>query len=276
MSRLICPRYNLIYNHCNDYIMRYYLNTTQKYQLIGLLLALLVTSVGQNISQENNNLIDDEEYQEWDFSSSLSLSQEIEERSNDVLLISLHVWNITEPFEDGQMASTPSNIPGTDIFAFGASVIQEDNAIEHWLKQDEEQRIMWLSGDNGTEVRSTTSNIMLLLALALSSDLSFANQLISITQEEYIREKREGMRNQFSILTEIGVIYRDGSYTMIKTYGDTFLLQFIKLDTFVSSEDNRIKGPVYRDERANYPTFMCDISESPLIQFFDAVTSLVA
>lgn len=264
--------------------MGYVINKTRKYQLIGIVLAIMVGITGHRISriEQSNNLIEDDGYREWDFSGPLSLSQEIAIRSNDILYITMHATNISIPLNNGHYASTPVYIPGTTIQGFIALVIKEEqNVIEYWLKQNEEQRVIEITGltDSGlftsTSESSTSSSEMASLAIGLSDDLSSAKDLKSITQEEFNKAKVEGLSVQYSLKTHIIVVYRDGSMIEISTYGNTFLLHFIKLEVFISDNTGITSGPIWKDERADYPTYSGDITTSPLLNFIDSVSSLV-
>lgn len=261
--------------------MRLVLTKTQNYQIIGVALAILVTLTGHTISQieYSGNMIVDDEYQEWNFSGVLSLSQEIKTRSNEVLYVSMHAANMST-----HTSSTPALIPDTFIQGFIAKVIyagrtgRDVNAIEEWLNPIAEQRVIEITKFIDTLFTSTTessmsSSEMSSLALALSQDISLATGLLPITQDEYNIENWEGRDMQYSISTNIELVYRDGSSISIYTYGSTFLLQFIKLDTFYSGDDGVTRGPIWKDERADYPTYKGDFTEVPLANFIDILSS---
>ena len=280
--------------------MRLVLSRTQNFQIIGVALAIMVTLTGHTVSQieHSSNIIIDDGYQEWNFSGVLSLSQEIKTRSNEVLYVSMTAGNISSstttiirPSIQGFIAnmsshtsSTPTLIPGTSIQGFIAKVIhdgrtgREVNAIEEWLNPTAEQRTMEITKfidklfTLKTE-RSTSSSEMASLAIALSQDLSLATELLPITQNEFNIEQREGWDMQYSIRTNIVLVYRDGSNVRIYTYGSSFFLQFIKLDRFYSGDDGVIMGPIWKDERADYPTYKGDFTEVPLANFIDILSS---
>ena len=261
--------------------MRLVLTKTQNYQIIGVVLAIMVILTGHTISQleHSSNMIVDDEYQEWNFSGTLSLSQEIKSRSNEVLYVAMTAGNMSS-----HSSSTPALIPGTSIQGFIAKVIhvgttgREVNAIEEWLNPTAEQRVIEINKIVDTSFMSTTESSisdseMSSLALALSQDLLLATGFFPITQDEFNIENWEGRDKQYSIRTNIELVYRDGSSIRIYTYGSTFLLQFIKLDTFISGDDGVTRGPIWKDERADYPTYKGDFTEVPLANFIDILSS---
>ena len=106
--------------------MRLVLTKTQNSLIIGVALAIMVILTGHTVSQikYSGNMIIDDEYQEWNFSGVLSLSQEIKTRANEVLYVSMTAGNMSSP-----TSSTPTIIPGTSIQGFIAKVI---HTIDHF------------------------------------------------------------------------------------------------------------------------------------------------